>query len=120
MLICDDSQFARRSVIKALPADLQVTVVEAADGSKALEYCRAGSVDVVLLDLNMPIVDGMTVLQTLQSEGIKLPIMVITANIQSETMLRAKSLGAGAVLQKPIDASLVVSTLRHLIAKRSA
>jgi two-component system chemotaxis response regulator CheY len=113
LLICDDSQLARRSVLKAIPVDLSVTVLEANDGSKALELCRAGAVDLVVLDLNMPTMDGFTVLQTLKDEGIKLPVVVVTANIQVEASQRARDLGARAVVQKPLDPKKIETLVRH-------
>ena len=115
LLVCDDSGYARRSLKLALPQDLGATIEEAVNGAEALVKCRAGGIDLMFLDLNMPVLDGFGVLTALQADGIALPIVVVTANLQSEPAQRAKALGAQEVLHKPADPATLSRLIRTLL-----
>ena len=62
LLVCDDSNMARKQLLRALPADWPVTISQAANGEEALEQLRAAHFDLLLLDLTMPVLDGYGVL----------------------------------------------------------
>ena len=66
LLICDDSSLARKQLLHALPAGWPVTVSQAATGVEALDRIRQGDIDVLLLDLTMPEMDGYQVLAQLR------------------------------------------------------
>ena len=115
MIVCDDSVFARRTLIKALPADWDIEVHEAKGGSEALSLCRDGKKpDLMFLDLNMPEVSGLDVLTTLHQEGFTFPIVVVSANFQDGMQQRVKSLGARLFLRKPIASEDVTRLLDYL------
>lgn len=69
VLICDDSGFARKQLVRALPADWGVTLHQAADGLEGVEQILMGHGDLIFLDLTMPEMDGYGVLETLKREG---------------------------------------------------
>lgn len=102
VLIVDDSAFARTTLAKLLRASTQVDVVATArDGADALEQIAALDPDVVTLDLNMPLVDGLTVLRTLAGAARPRVIVVSSSSSETELGLEALALGAVAVVAKP-------------------
>ena len=114
LLVCDDSNMARKQVLRALPADWPVSVTEAADGRQAMEAIRRGLGQVVLLDLTMPQMDGYQVLSALRAEGLKAHVIVISGDVQEEAVRRVRELGALAFLKKPFDENELRQTLSQL------
>jgi CheY-like chemotaxis protein len=113
VLICDDSNLARKQVLRSLPERLSTHVQLAKDGQEALEILRNQDVDILFLDLTMPIIDGLGVLQALKDEGIELPVFVISADVQPEMQNRVIGLGAKAFLRKPIELDTLNQHLRN-------
>ena len=103
VLICDDSNLARKQVLRSLPENLSTDVQLAKDGQEALDILRNQHIDILFLDLTMPIIDGLGVLQALKDEEINLPVFVISADVQPEMQNRVLALGAKAFLRKPIE-----------------
>lgn len=114
LLVCDDSNMARKQVLWALPADWPVSVTEAGNGREAMEAIRRGLGQVVLLDLTMPEMDGYQVLSALRAEGLKAQVIVISGDIQEEAVRRVHELGALAFLKKPFDENQLRQTLSQL------
>lgn len=112
VLICDDSNLARKQVLRSLPENLSTDVQLAKDGQEALDILRNQNIDILLLDLTMPIIDGLGVLQALKNEGINLPVFVISADVQPEMQSRVLALGAKAFLRKPIELDTLNEHLR--------
>lgn len=102
VLICDDSNLARKQVLRSLPQDWDKTVQLATNGQEAVDVLRSEDVDVLFLDLTMPVLDGLGVLQTLKDENITSNIFVISADIQPEMQKKVMALGAKAFLSKPV------------------
>lgn len=114
LLVCDDSNMARKQVLRALPADWSVSVTEAGNGREAMDAIRRGLGQVVLLDLTMPEMDGYQVLSALRAEGLKAQVIVISGDIQEEAVRRVRELGALAFLKKPFDENELRQTLSQL------
>ncbi|REL30504.1 response regulator [Thalassotalea euphylliae] len=112
VLICDDSNLARKQVLRSLPSQWDVDVQLAKNGLEALSVLRTANIDVMFLDLTMPELDGVGVLEALQQENISLPVFVISADIQPEMQNKVLELGAKAFLRKPINADTLASTLQ--------
>lgn len=117
LLICDDSSFSRKTILKSLPQDLDIAATETASGEEAVRACVDGEVDILFLDLNMPGMDGFEVLEKLKEQGFDRPVIVITANIQAAPAQRAKDLGARSVVQKPVDAQKLTTLMEYLIGE---
>lgn len=113
VLICDDSNLARKQVLRSLPENLSADVQLATNGQEALDILRAQAIDILFLDLTMPIIDGLGVLQALKDEGISLPVFVISADVQPEMQSRVLGLGAKAFLRKPIQIDTLNEHLRN-------
>lgn len=114
LLVCDDSNMARKQLIRALPADWAVSVVQAGNGREGLEVIRQGGVELVLLDLTMPEMDGYEVLAALRAEGLPVKVIVVSGDVQDEAIRRVRELGALAFLKKPVDPEQLRNTLAEL------
>lgn len=113
ILIVDDSPIARKMLRKALPPDWDITLQEAANGEEAMRLYRAGKVDVMFLDLTMPVMDGFEVLQALQREDLNCFVVVVSADVQPQARERALALGAIAFVAKPVNPADIRVTLRE-------
>ena len=110
--VVDDSALARKMLIKALPPDWEVEVHQASNGLEALEACRAGKAEVMFLDLQMPVMDGYTTLDTLKQEGLTPLVFVVSADIQPEAQRRVLSSGASEFVKKPVNGEIIMSMLQ--------
>lgn len=115
LLITDDSMFQRFNLAK-LAKEEGFTVLEAKNGGEALEMAQAESPDALLLDLNMPDMNGIEVLEALAKRGDALRILVVTADIQDTTRARCRELGVTVFLNKPVDEAPLREELRAIKA----
>lgn len=114
-LVVDDSQVVR-SVARRILRDLDITVTEAENGQQALESCRASLPDLILLDWNMPVMDGIVFLRHLRGEyGSGRPIVVFcTTENHVDNVREALEAGANEYIMKPFDESIVRSKLEQV------
>ncbi|MEW6981453.1 response regulator [Colwelliaceae bacterium 6471] len=113
VLICDDSNLARKQVLRSLPEQWTVNVQTATNGAEALDILRTQEIDVLFLDLTMPVLDGLGVLQGLKDESIDCSVFVISADIQPEMQNKVLELGAKAFLRKPVQIDVLVNNLQQ-------
>ena len=113
VLVVDDSTLARKLLIKSLPDDWDVEVAQASDGAAALELYRGGKGVVIFLDLTMPGMNGFEVLEAIRHEGLDAFVIVVSADIQSGAVERAKSLGAIGFIGKPVSTEAIRPILRE-------
>jgi two-component system chemotaxis response regulator CheY len=113
-LIVEDSPMMRQLLVFALSRVKNLRVTEADDGVDGLRKLAAGRFDIILTDINMPIMDGLKLIQRVRTDPVhnKTPIVVITTEGGSADRDRALRLGANAYITKPIDANQLVSLLR--------
>ena len=104
VLVVDDSAMSRKVLIRALPADWDIEIQEASDGAEAVEIVMQNAVDIMFLDLTMPVLDGYGVLEKLQQENKTPLVIVVSADIQTDAETRVKNLGATAFMKKPTQA----------------
>ena len=116
ILIADDSLFQRLVLSKIVKAQ-QHDLFEAKNGLEALDMLRSHKPDLALLDLNMPELSGLEVLEAVSQEGLETDIVVITADIQETTRARCFALGARKILSKPPKEQEVLDALNQLISK---
>lgn len=114
-LVVDDSRVVRKAARRFMEG-FGYTVREAEDGAKALEACRDALPDLVLLDWNMPVLDGMGFLRAARAEyGQDRPIvMLCTTENTQEKILQALEAGAQEYVMKPFDASILGDKLAQL------
>ncbi|GEK08769.1 hypothetical protein PPE03_10180 [Pseudoalteromonas peptidolytica] len=111
VLVCDDSAVARKQVIKHLQSNLDIVLHQAKDGQQAMEILQAQQIDLLCLDLTMPILDGIGVLEAIKTNKIECYVVVISADIQAQMKERVASLGALGFLEKPAKAEQLLELL---------
>ncbi len=114
ILITDDSVFLR-NVLKNTVGGAGHTFSEAADGNKVIELIEKEDFDCILLDLLMPNMDGFEVLQELKNRGNKIPIVVISADIQESTKKICYDLGISDFLHKPPKAEEILNAINKIL-----
>lgn len=113
VLICDDSNMARKQVLRSIPEEWKDSVQTASNGAEALKILRGNSIDVLFLDLTMPGIDGIGVLQGINKLKLTCSVFVISADIQPEMQSKVKALGAKEFIRKPIKADVLLTHLQH-------
>lgn len=116
-LVVDDSPAMRRNLIYALSRLGTLECIEAQDGAEGLKKFRGDAFDLVLTDINMPLMDGLKLVSQIRNGGYRsrVPILVITTDSAAEDRERALQLGASAYLVKPIQARDVLDTVKGLL-----
>lgn len=109
-LVVDDSKMIRRVASRILK-DLNFAPVEAANGQDALEMCQAEMPDAVLLDWNMPVMDGLSFLKALRKEPAAKAPVVIFCTAERDVLKITEALDAGAdeYVMKPFDSDIIES-----------
>ncbi len=116
LLLVEDDERIQMALGLAL-ADEQCQVVEAASGEQALAVLASTGVDVVLLDLMLPGMDGLDVCRTLRSRG-DLPIIIVSARTDTSDVIAGLEAGADDYVTKPLVASELAARIRALLRRR--
>jgi two-component system, NarL family, nitrate/nitrite response regulator NarL len=104
MVVVDDHVLFRRGLISLLADVPEFQVVgEAGDGREALNVIETTNPDIVLLDVNMPVMDGIQTVQALRERKLKLPILMLTISRQDDDLLGALGAGANGYLLKDAE-----------------
>jgi len=117
VLIVEDSPTMRQLLVFALRRLRGVEIVEAQDGMDGLRKVSSDHYDIALIDINMPVMDGLKLIRLMRSEETlkDIPIVVITTEGASEDRDRAIALGANEYLTKPIQANRVLAVVKGLL-----
>ena len=117
ILIVEDSPTMRQLLVFALRRLRGVEIVEAQDGMDGLRKVSSDAFDIALIDINMPVMDGLKLIRLMRGEDTlkEIPIVVITTEGACEDRERALALGANEYLTKPIQANRVLSVVRDLL-----
>ena len=120
-LIVDDSRIIRK-VARRIVESLGFEVDEAADGAEALAYCIGAMPDVVLVDWNMPVMDGLALIQELRAEPgyQELPVLVLTTEQAAQSKNAARGLGVCGWLNKPVEPDVLVELAAELLGEQPA
>jgi DNA-binding response OmpR family regulator len=114
ILLVDDDPTVRDSLNDVLVAE-GYAVILAENGQRALDLASQSAVDLVLLDLNMPVKNGWDTFERLTAEHPLIPIIIVTA--RPNQLFTALSAGAGALLEKPMDIPTLLQTMETLLAE---
>lgn len=116
VLVVEDDKAIRRGLVDAL-AFAGFTAVEAADGPSGLTTAIAGELDLVLLDVLLPGLDGFAVLERLREVRPALPVIVLTARGQEEDRVRGLRLGADDYVCKPFSAKELLARVEAVLRR---
>jgi len=113
ILIADDHLIIRQGLRLILETETEFELVgEASDGAEALKLCKKLKPDVVLMDLRMPNMDGLTAIEKLRAEQPEVAVVILTTFNEDELMFRGLQAGARGYLLKDTDRSTLFDTIR--------
>ena len=117
ILIVEDSPTMRQLLVFALKRLKAADIVEASDGMDGLRKVTSDHFDLALIDINMPVMDGLKLISLIRAEDSlrEMPICVITTEGAKEDRERALALGANEYLTKPIQANRVLAIAKALL-----
>ena len=113
ILICDDSALARKMARHSLPKGLAEAIYEVSNGMDALEVLGHHTIDLVLLDLTMPVLGGLSVLSEIKRRQLETFVIVISGDIQPIMQEKVMSLGALGFIEKPIKSEELTLVLQR-------
>jgi two-component system chemotaxis response regulator CheY len=116
-LVVEDSPMMRQLLVFALARVKRIQVTEAEDGVDALRKLAAQKFDLILTDINMPVMDGLKLVKRIRADAqhAGTPIVVITTEGSTEDRQRAMALDANAYITKPIQAPQVIQKVKELL-----
>jgi two-component system chemotaxis response regulator CheY len=116
-LVVADSPTMRQLIVFALSRIKTLKVVEADDGVDALKKLATQRFDILITDINMPVMDGLKLVSMVRRDEVhkEIPIVIITTEGAQDDRQRALSLGANAYITKPIQAPQVISKVKELL-----
>lgn len=116
VLVAEDEALIRLDLVELLKEEGYDVIGEAGDGEEAIKLARELEPDLVILDVKMPKLDGITAAETIAEERIA-PIVMLTAFSQRDLVERARDAGAMAYVVKPFDASDVVPAIELALGR---
>lgn len=119
VLVVDDSVVDRRLIGALLKADGDLDVLYSVDGARGLEVIRSVRPDLVVTDLMMPEVDGLTLVKTVRAECPTVPVIMVTSQGSEETAVQALHEGAASYVPKHRLADTLLETVRGVLAVSS-
>ena len=116
-LIVDDSPTMRQLIVFALKRVPELDIVEASDGVDALKKLPGQKFDLVLCDINMPIMDGLKLLSLMKNNPVykDIPVVMITTEGAAEDRDKGLALGARNYLPKPIQTNNLLKVVREIL-----
>ncbi len=116
-LVVDDSATMRRIVVNALKSIGYDNVVEAGDGSDALQKCD-GSIELIITDWNMPVMGGLDFVKALRANPAhaKTPILMVTTRSVKEDILQAVEAGVSSYILKPFTPQVLKEKIDQIVS----
>ena len=117
ILIVDDSPMTRRIVKNVIQeyAEREYELIEASDGLEALEKIRGAGISLILLDWNMPRLDGLQLVKRIRADGETAPIVMVTYVSDKEKLLEAGAAGVSEFIIKPIQGRDLWETIEQFL-----
>lgn len=119
IMVVEDSPTMRQLITFTLRRLSDCSVVEAVNGMDALNKLSSGSFDLILADINMPVMDGLKLIGLLRADPKhkEIPIIIITTEGAEEDRKKAMDIGANAYLTKPIQTHQLLKRVSELLGK---
>lgn len=117
ILIVDDSQVMRQMIMACLRAEQGLAFTQAASGLEAIEKLSLGQFALVVLDLNMPDINGFEVIEFIRGQDTlrDLPILIVTTRGDESSRAHALEIGASAFMTKPFSPEEILTEVRALL-----
>ena len=116
ILVAEDEKDLNRLLSARLKAE-NYSVDSCFDGQEALDYLEGAPYDAVVLDIMMPVLDGLSVLKTMRQKGSQTPVLLLTAKDSVEDRVRGLDAGANDYLVKPFAFEELLARIRVLLRK---
>jgi two-component system chemotaxis response regulator CheY len=119
ILVVEDSPTMRQLISFAMKRIPDAKVIEATDGVDALKKLSSEPVDLVLADINMPVMDGLKLVSLLRGNASykDMPVIIITTEGAKEDRERALAIGANAYLAKPIQTQELIKMVNEILKR---
>jgi DNA-binding NarL/FixJ family response regulator len=115
--LVDDQQLVREGIAGLLSLSGKAEILwQAANGAEALDKMQSTHVDILLADIRMPVMDGITLVQQLRELGIVTPVMMLTTFDDSELFARSLAAGANGFLLKDVSLEKLIHSIESLVA----
>jgi two-component system response regulator MprA len=116
LLVAEDDRAVRTALERALSLE-GYDVATVKNGAETLAWLAAQTADALLLDVTMPVVDGLTVCRVLRGEGNRVPILMLTARTATSDRIAGLDAGADDYLPKPFDLGELLARVRALLRR---
>ncbi|MFQ5579503.1 MAG: response regulator [Nitrospiria bacterium] len=116
-LVVDDSPSMRQLITVSLKRIPNAKIVEASDGASALKKIKDEKFDLIIADINMPLIDGLKLVSIVRSNPAtkNIPIVIVTTEGSEHDRDKGLSLGANAYLSKPVQSSALLKVVQDLL-----
>lgn len=115
ILLVDDEEYFRLFVGKVIHLSVDCAIDEAKDGAEAIAYCAVNDPDVIVLDINMPRVDGVQALGKIRALRPTTPIIMLTSISEEAIVEECVTLGASYFIRKDVPAEELKGELREML-----
>lgn len=116
VLVIDDEPGVRELISESLRIS-EITAVQAADGLEALSLLRREKFDLLILDINMPKLDGLALLEKLRTEGMSVPVLMLSARADKTDINQGLRIGADDYLTKPFSIEELVLRVKAIMRR---
>ena len=116
VLVIDDEPGVRDLIGEALSLS-EITAVQAADGLEALSFLRRERFELLILDINMPKLDGLALLEKLRTEGMSVPVLMLSARADKSDINQGLRIGADDYLTKPFSIEELVLRVKAILRR---
>ena len=114
VLVVDDGA-ENRELVTLVLTEQGLWMEEAENGQEALDKVAAGGIDLILMDMNMPVMDGYTAVKALRARGVTTPVVAFSANAMKGYEEEVLAAGCSACLSKPVDIDALISCVASLL-----
>lgn len=116
ILIVEDEKALSRVLVKIFEKNYY-SVDAVYNGQEALDYIATGNYDIVLMDVMMPVMDGITALKKIRAEGNQIPVLLLTAKSEADDKVMGLDSGANYYITKPFDTKELLAAVRAITRK---
>lgn len=115
ILLVDDENYMRVFVGRVLSLSITCTLTEAHDGQEAIDLCRSGDPELIMLDINMPHVDGIMALAEIRTFKPDTPIVMLTSISEEAVVEKCVARGASHFIRKDVGAGVLQAELQAML-----